>query len=89
MQSTITLTEFNSFSTQKKYATLEDFGTYLGVYRLQGNYKIALFDLNGFYVEVWLNQITDQLLKADGFEEYEGLDPFLRSVDISPIYQLL
>ena len=76
MQSTITLTEFNQFSTQKKYATLEDHGTYLGVYRLQGNYKIALFDLSGYYVEEWLNQVTDKLYKAVAFDEYERLDPF-------------
>jgi hypothetical protein len=89
MQKAIALTDFNSFPTQKKYAILEDFATYLGVYRLLGNYKIALFELSGYYVEVWLNQVTDKLWKAEAFSEYEKLDPYLMSIDLSPVYSCL
>lgn len=56
---------------------------------MQGNYKIALFELSGYYVEVWLNQVTDKLLKTVAFDHYEKLDPFLNAVDITSIYKVL
>jgi hypothetical protein len=85
MYKTYSLLEFNGFPSPKQYAILEDFATYLGVYRMQGNYKVALFELNGFYVEVWLNQVTDQLYKAEAFRAYERLDPFLISIKIPAV----
>jgi hypothetical protein len=89
MHTTIALTEFNSISNQSKYAVLEDLGTYLGVYKMQGNYKIALFELHDYYVEVWLDLITDKLYRAVAFAEYEKLDPFIAGIDLTGIYALL
>ena len=89
MYKTYSLQQFNSFPHPKQYAVLEDFATYLGVYRMHGNYKIALFELHGFCVEVWLNQVTDKLLKAEAFNVYERLDPFLSGIDLNAVYSCL
>lgn len=89
MDQGLTLLQFNHLSNNDKYALLEEYGTYLDVYRLKAPYKIALFELNGYYVEVWLNQISDELKKAEAFDEYERLDLFLSSIDVSALYRCL
>ena len=89
MQQAIELTQFNALTTSDKYTILEENGIYLDLHRLQGAYKIALFELNGYYVEVWLNRVADLLYKAEAFNEYERLDPYLLAIDLSSIHNLL
>lgn len=89
MNQGLTLLQFNHLRYSDKYALLEQYGTYLDVYRLKAPYKIALFALNGYYVEVWLNQVSDELHKAEAFDDYTRLDPFLSSIDVSGLYAML
>ncbi|HUC80706.1 MAG TPA: hypothetical protein VMR70_07295 [Flavisolibacter sp.] len=85
MHQTIAMPFFNSLADPSKYAALEDYGIYLGVYQQKDSHKIALFAVHDFYVEVWVNPLTNQLYKAVAFG-YEGLDPFLQAIDISDVY---
>lgn len=81
--------QFNRLSSPQKYGILEDTGIYLDVFRIEGPFKIALFSLENFYCEVWLNQKTDQLFKAVAFSSYKKLDPFLAAIDLTEVYTSL
>jgi hypothetical protein len=81
----LSIQKFNRLSNPEKYAILEDNGTYLQVYRIEGPFKIALFALPWCYCEVWLNQSTNQLLKATAFKSYKKLDSYLGMIDITPV----
>jgi len=69
----------------EKTELLENFGCFLEVCRFEGEYKIALFELYGFYAEVWLNAAQD-IVKIDGFGSYSRLDGYLPHIDISALY---
>ena len=84
-----TLQQFNSLPNDSKYLVLENNGVYLQVFRLEGKYKVALFALSAFYVEVWLDQVDDNIGKAEAFDEYEKLDPFLKEINLAAIYSRL
>lgn len=86
MNQPITLTEFNNLPNPEKYTLLEDYGVYLDVYRMQGKMKIALFNLDGMYIEVYLNQLSDQLIGAIAFDSYEMLDPYITSIDMRAVF---
>lgn len=68
---------------------VEDFGSYLEVDRLSNGCKLALFALYGFYVEVWLNEHTDTIIKLNGFTSLTRLDLYLNQVDISAVYSVI
>lgn len=84
----LSIQKFNRLTNPEKYAVLEDHAVYLDVYRMDGPFKVALFDLCGYYVEVWLNQKTDQLMKAVAFSSYKRLDLFLQGIDIAAVYSV-
>jgi hypothetical protein len=67
MSQRLTLHQFNQLSNAEKNWLLEYEGAYLQTFRIEGNYKVALFSLYDYYVEVWLNQSTDELMKASAF----------------------
>jgi hypothetical protein len=81
----LTVQAFNRLTNPEKYAILEDDGIYLDVYRIDGAFKIALFALPWCYCEVWLNQSSDQLLKAVAFSSYKKLDLFLYNININEL----
>jgi hypothetical protein len=85
----ITLYQFNKLSKRQQYGLLEDYGIFLDVFRHDRTYKVALFDYNGYYVEVWLNPRTDELLKAVAFTSYHKLDPYMKDIDIKAIHAML
>lgn len=89
MHNYYTPNHFNALANPEKFALLEEDGVHLEAYYLSGPYKVALFDLYGYYVAVWLHQAQDKLTKATAFTEYEALTPFLPSIDIMPVYAAL
>jgi hypothetical protein len=84
-----TLNHFNALRNAEKFGLLEEDGVHLEACYITGKYKVALFELYGYYVAVWLDQPQDRLTKAKAFTDYEELNPFLKSIDIMPIYSAL
>lgn len=81
--------EFNRLANPQKWAIIEDHGTYMELCRLQGELKICLFSLADYYVEVFYHPKQDRLLKAAAFVYSNRLDPYLKQIDILPIYAVL
>lgn len=89
MQSEISQHNFSRLPLLSK-ATMAYFqGTYLGVTRSYDSYKIALYALHNFYVEIWYLKNNGQLKNIKSFKNYTKLDPFLTNIDITSINNLL
>ena len=85
----MTLQHFNRLSNGQKYSVLEEKAIYLDIVIINGEFQVALFALDNYYVEVWLHRKSDQLKKAIAFKSYAKLDPFVKEIDITPIYSVL
>jgi hypothetical protein len=75
--------EFNQFANPEKWAIIEDYGIYLDVYRMEGELKICLFSLFNYYVEVFYQPKQDKLKKAAALISWDGLDPYLKQINIA------
>jgi hypothetical protein len=89
VEDNITISQFNQLSKFEKYGMLEGYGTYLEISRIEDKCQVALFYLFNFYVEVWLDLQSDQLLNATAFRSITRLDPYLNKIDLSAIRELL
>ena len=83
------LYQFNQLSTPERFRCLIDDGVYLGVDRYVKGYRVALFSLHGYYVEVYVNKKTGTLNKMVPFFSYKKLDAYTAEVDITELTNLL
>jgi hypothetical protein len=86
MSLSIPLHQFNGFTAEEKLYILDLHGTYLETYRMEGCYKVALFSIFNYYVELWHNLSTDELENAKAFISYKRLDAFLNEINIAPAF---
>lgn len=80
---------FNQLSTGDRFRWIVEEGVYLGVNRYVRGYRIALFSLYGYYVEVYIHTKTGTIGNVRPFFSYKKLDAFLPEVDISEVAGLL
>jgi hypothetical protein len=89
MYNTFTLYQFNALSDTNKIALLEDNGAYLDLSRIEGVYKVGLFALGSFYVEVFYNKQSDHIQKLNAFSSLKRLDVYLELISIRDIIGLI
>ena len=89
MQPNISLQQFARLPLLSKASWAYFEGSYLGVSCSHGGYKVALYALHDFYVELWYLKKNGQLKEIRSFRNYKMLDPFLKNIDITPILKLL
>lgn len=81
--------QFNQLSIGERFRWIVEEGVYLGVNRYVKDYRIALFSLYGYYVEVYIHTKTGIIAKVRPFFSYRKLDAFLPEVDITGLTRLL
>jgi hypothetical protein len=81
--------QFNQLSIGERFRWIVEEGIYLGVNRYVKGYRIALFSLYGYYVEVYIHSKTGTIGKVRPFFSYKKLDAFLPEVNISEVTELL
>lgn len=81
--------QFNQLSIGERFRWIVEEGIYLGVNRYVKGYRIALFSLYGYYVEVYIHAKTGIIGKVCPFFSYKKLDAFLPEVNISEVTELL
>jgi hypothetical protein len=81
--------KFNQLSTTERFRWIVEEGAYLGVNRYLKDYRVALFSLHGYYVEVYIHSKNGIIGKVRPFFSYKKLDAFLPEVNISEITRLL
>lgn len=82
----MTVTDFTHLDETIQAEILLRRGTFL-TERLYKNFTIFLYQLDGFYVEVYHNLRFNMLQGMRCFEDDETLQPYLESIDISCLYE--
>jgi hypothetical protein len=80
----VTISEFNELSLDEKAWYLWHGATFLHVYE-NGGYRINLFHLNDYYIELWYHKAGNKVDTIRAFTSTELLEPFLKNIDISRI----
>jgi hypothetical protein len=81
--------EFTSLDMQLQFFLTKAEGVDLDTCIYKDNYRIALYSLYDFYVELWYNRTTKKLQKVTAFNSYKKLDTYLTSIDLTSIDNLL
>lgn len=76
----MTSQQINTLSQYRKYRRLLLNGACIAG-RLSENSHVLLFQLNGQYVEVYLNRNEDRVLYSRRFEDTEELRPYLDTMN--------
>lgn len=82
----MTLHEFRSTSQYVQKSMIKLHGTFLLKRRTVETYAY-LFQVDGFYAEVFFNERSGNILQIKAFDSIDDLEPYLEEVDISEVVQ--
>ena len=82
----MTRQNFDKLTRQQKRITLLRYGTYISE-RSFGPLRIMLYQLEGFYVEVFFLKWNKSVLWYRSFNTTNLLDPYLHKIDLSSLMQ--
>ena len=77
----MTLYEFKLLSDREQLDLLQDQGTYIGK-RKERALTLLLFQLEGFYIEIWYQKHRFHILRVRCFSSTLLLEPYLDQIDI-------
>jgi len=83
----MTASEFNIVSFEEQKATLLHQGVYLA-YRHSSEHTVLLFQLEGFYVELYYHKKNEASLQIQTFTMVDALEPYLLQIEIPPLWML-
>ena len=84
----MTLQQYKNLSNENQMYILEHKAVIVSTLR-RGNEIYALFQLYGFYIEVFSYGALGPMTSINSFEETELLEPYLKSINISSVYEVL
>jgi hypothetical protein len=76
--------EFNALDYQGKH-TVTNNAVCIGG-RSDGEHMVLLYQLNGFYIEVYYNRTHNYISAFHSFDDMAQLDPYLEKMEISISY---
>jgi len=76
--------QFDTLSKENQQQVLLKEGIFLAE-REDGPFRIMLYQLNGFYVEVYFFKLYNKVAFFQTFEDTEVLQPYLDQVDVSNV----
>lgn len=84
----ISVRQFNRSNIQFQSSYLNKHGECLNICLYKENSIVALFDLHGYYVEVYYDQETNMIKQVSCFKSLKKLEPFLKLINIDEIILL-
>lgn len=81
----ITLQDFESLNENQRTAYLSKAGTFLGFTRTTNKLIVDLYSIADFYIEVFFDSLSEELLYIKPFSNLDRLAPYLEQVDISEV----
>ena len=78
--------QFDTLSKEHQQDLLLKKGIFLAE-REDGPFRIMLYQLDGFYVEVYFFNLYNKVAFFQTFEDTEALQPYLEQVDVKPVLQ--
>lgn len=79
----MTLYQFKFLDEAEQQETLWEMGVHIAE-RDEGEWRLILYQIEAFYVEVWYHREDNYILKFRSFLSTEQLEPYLSKVDIRP-----
>ena len=80
----VTISEFNELTMDEKAWYLWHGASFLHVYE-NGGFRINLFHLNNYYIELWYDIKGNKVEKIRAFTSIALLDPFLENIHIESL----
>ncbi len=81
MTNNVTIAEFNELNMDEKAWYLWHGASFLHVYQ-KDKYRINLFYLNDYYIELWYHIDGNKVENIRAFTSIELLEPFLNNISI-------
>lgn len=75
------LDEFTQLTNEEKAALLYERGAYIGKRRV-GDTPVLLYQLEGFYAEIWYRRYRRVIGKISCFATTTRLDPYLAEINV-------
>ena len=75
------LFDFNLLSEAGKYNELSKHGVMIGEL-MEGEYKIFLYQMHSFYVELYYHRVYRKLKRLTAFSSTENLEDYINQVDL-------
>jgi hypothetical protein len=82
----MTFQSFNLLNQSQQQNIILKHGSFLDE-RTLGPYHIMLYQLSGFYVEVYFISSTGKSAFFRSFQSTDGLQPYLEKIDLKGLYQ--
>ena len=83
----MTIDDFNYMDSISKTELLTMRGVFLGT-RKDGCFRISLYQVDQFYVELYYHISQKCYIGIRSFDEVGDLGPYLEEIDISDVYDL-
>jgi hypothetical protein len=80
--------DFNFLDGRAKTEVLNTEGVFLAE-RIDGCYRISLYQLDDFYVEIYYHKTRFFYICIRSFADVSELYPYLESIDIAEIYKVI
>ena len=84
----MTLQQFRSASREVQEKLVKMRGVFL-MERKSLGVSVLLFQLHGFYIEVFYNTATSSVSFVKSFEDMDGIEAYLDKIDISEVMAIL
>ena len=78
---------YNRLQQEKQLELVKVFGVLLLECK-RFNFRLRLFQLYKFYVEVYSTQKRGDIVSVNAFEDVSNLDPYLSEIDISELMDM-
>ncbi|RYY90262.1 MAG: hypothetical protein EOO15_03390 [Chitinophagaceae bacterium] len=78
----MTVHEFQALTSRKKKITVLRTGSFL-CERKRGLFRTMLYQVDGFYAEIWFFRFGREALWYHAFDNTHFLQPYLKQIDIS------
>ena len=76
--------DFNGLSEKQQLDTLEETGVFIAE-RQRPFYDIKLYQLEGFYVELYYHTHFNVIVNVNCFSNTDCLEPYLQSIDLDAL----
>jgi hypothetical protein len=80
----MTIYQYKVLQEKEQAEVLWEMGVHLGE-RFDGEHKILLYQIEGFYVEVFYHQEQNKLVRLRSFRNVDQLRPYLERMDITQL----
>lgn len=84
----MTLEQFDTLSKSEQQEQLLNHGIFLAE-RQDGPFRVMLYQLDSFYVEVYFFSRYNKVAFFLGFDTTEALQPYLEEIDINGLLEVL